>query len=158
MMSKSRVTPIEDKDDLKIPRLELLGFLIGNRLLMYVKNSLNLKTDKTFLWTDSLIVLNWMNTSKLLPPFVSRRVNEIKSNKEVEFCYINTTVNPADLATRPELWEQKRDLWFNGPAFLSLDERDWPNSRKLPVNVLSAGEALDVVDGPEMANKGYEVS
>lgn len=145
MMSKARVTPVEDKDDLKIPRLELLGYLLGSRLVKYIRDNLDVKIDKSYLWTDSLIVLSWMKSNKLLPPFVSRRIDEIRQNEDVEFCYINTKANPADVATRPELWLQKKDLWLNGPTFLVQEKDLWPKATALEHyrNVCSAAEALD---------------
>ncbi|KAI5638966.1 pao retrotransposon peptidase domain-containing protein [Phthorimaea operculella] len=143
MMSKSRITPVEDKDDLKIPRLELLGYLIGSRLLKYVKNSLELPITHQYLWTDSLIVLNWIHSRKLLPPFVSRRIKEIKQNPEVEYCYVYTKDNPADVATCPESWESKKSLWFNGPDFLRKEKVHWPKTRNMltgkPRSFLSVG-------------------
>ncbi|XP_063362896.1 uncharacterized protein LOC134651724 [Cydia amplana] len=158
LMSKSRVTPAEDKSDLKIPRLELLGYLIGSRLLRYVKSHIDLNICKIYLWTDSQVVIAWIKSSRLLPPFVSRRVNEIKQIKDIlgaELRYVNSKENPADIATRPELWHQKQDLWFHGPDFLLQDQRDWPKEQKKEEMCL-AGRALDTVDGPEMTIKGYE--
>lgn len=158
MMSKAKVTPHEDRQDLKIPRLELLAFLIGNRLLKYVKANLDVTCSRLFLWTDSQIVLAWMKSNKLLPPFVQRRVNEIKQHKDVELRYVSTKENPADIATRPELWTMKQELWFSGPPFLSKTDTAWPSGEQIDANtvLLSAGEVLDVVDGPEMTGKGYE--
>lgn len=152
LMSKARVTPVEDQDDLKIPRLELLAYLIGSRLLKYVKKGLDLTIEKQYLWTDSLVVLSWVKSNKLLPPFVARRVNEIKQNNGIEFRYVNTNKNPADLATRPELWEQKKGLWFAGPEFLNVDSRFWPKHvhNDEERTLLSVGEALDIRDGPEV--------
>ncbi|XP_063369404.1 uncharacterized protein LOC134657768 [Cydia amplana] len=158
LMSKSRVTPVEDKENLKIPRLELLGYLIGSRLLKYLKNNLNLTIHKQYLWTDSQVVLYWLRTNHLLPPFVKRRIDEINQLKDVEFCYINTNENPADLGTRPELWDEKQALWFTGPPFLVKDSKFWSSNRYLEQNtLLLAGEVLDIIDGPEMVLKGYEV-
>ncbi|XP_049884934.1 uncharacterized protein LOC126379949 isoform X2 [Pectinophora gossypiella] len=155
LMSKSRITPIEDKDDLKIPRLELLGYLIGSRLLRYVAENLDLDVAKKYLWTDSMIVLSWMKTSRLMPPFVSRRVNEIKQNKDFDLRYVPTTLNPADIATRPDSVKLKKELWFSGPTFLMTIEREWPASK--PENLPSlAEEVLMISEGPEMAGKGYE--
>lgn len=157
LMSKSRITPAEDKDDLKIPRLELLGYLIACRLLKYVVDNLDMEIKRKYLWTDSLIVLAWMKTSKLLPPFVSRRVNEIKEHKDIEMRYVPTQQNPADIATRIDAIKQKMQLWFNGPCFLTKDEIDWPCHHFSDEQTLfSVGEALDIVDGPEMSSKGYE--
>lgn len=158
IMSKARITPIQDKENLKIPRLELLAYLIGCRLIKYVKDNLNLPIDRQYMWTDSYIVLSWLKTSKLLPPFVSRRIAEIKQLNNIEFCYISSKENPADLATRPELWEKKKLLWFTGPTFLTSKMEHWPTDRNISEQQVSlfVGETLDVIDGPEMSTKGYE--
>lgn len=88
---------------------------MGSRLLTYLKKTIVLPNLKLFLWTDSLVVLNWMESKQLLTPFVARRVEEIKQNTDVQRYYINTELNPADLATRPEMWSQKKEMWFQGP-------------------------------------------
>lgn len=130
IMAKSHVSRTEDKEELRIPRLELLGFLIGSRLLNYVESRLELPIQKKYLWTDSLVVLGWMRSNKLLPPFVTNRVNEIKKkHQHTEMFYIHTKSNPADVATKPELWEEKRALWYSGPDFLGKDESAWPENR-----------------------------
>lgn len=41
-MGKSRLAPIKNQDNLQIPRLELLGAVIGNQLIQYVSNNLSL--------------------------------------------------------------------------------------------------------------------
>lgn len=160
LMSKCRITPLEDKDDLKIPRLELLGFLIGCRLLKYVKTILNLQIERQCLWTDSLIVLTWVKSEKLLPPFVLRRVNEIKENRDVELRYVNSHLNPADVGTRPELWHQKSELWFNGPVFLTQTETFWPTINKVDqeMSLLLAEKALDEFDRSETAQSFEELN
>lgn len=159
LMSKSRITPIEDKEDLKIPRLELLALLIGSRLVKYINDHIELKLSKFYIWSDSQVVLAWMKTSRLLPPFVARRVSEIKQTCRtlgIELRYINTKDNPADIATRPELWQKRQDLWFYGPTFLVQDERHWPKNSPVTEELCLVGRALDMVDGPEMTSKGYE--
>lgn len=143
IMAKSHVSQAKDKDDLKIPKLELLGFLIGSRLLKYVKRHLELDIDKEYLWSDSMVVLSWMRSNKLLPPFVTNRVNEIKrDHPNTEMLYVHTKSNPADIATRPELFQEKMKLWFNGPDFLVEDESNWPSNRLYEAhqNLLSVGE------------------
>lgn len=42
VMGKSRLAPIKNQDNLQIPRLELLGAVIGNQLIQYVSNNLSL--------------------------------------------------------------------------------------------------------------------
>lgn len=157
LMSKSRITPIEDKENLKIPRLELLAYLIGSRLTKYVKSNLNLDITRQVLWSDSLVVLAWMKSNKLLPPFVQRRVDEIKQNKELELRYVNTKVNPADVATRPENWQSNKDLWFHGPEFLLQTEEYWPSCKQSSDDItLLVGEALDGSDDVELTMREVE--
>lgn len=62
-----------------IPRLELCRALIATNLTAKVCKSLNSRIDNIFLWTDSTIVLNWIQgTPHTLPVFVSNRVSQIQ--------------------------------------------------------------------------------
>lgn len=139
LMSKNRVVPLDrvtkdgtqdssksKKKPLTIPQLELLGCVIGSRLLVYLKGILELPIEKLYLWTDSLVALSWIHSDKLLTPFVSNRVTEIRQNSAIETYYVNTKDNPADIATRPAMWTQKKEIWFRGPAFLSKTKNEWP--------------------------------
>ena len=55
---------------------------------------------KENLWTDSQCVLNWIKTKKPLSVFLRNRLTEITREKNVEFRYIHTKENPADLPSR----------------------------------------------------------
>lgn len=99
LMSKTKLTPIKDQDNLQIPRLELLGTLIGSRLLAYVKKNTELPICRQYLWTDSQVVISWLRSDKLLPPFISRRIKEIKTKSDVQVLYVTSANNPADIAT-----------------------------------------------------------
>ena len=55
---------------------------------------------KENLWTDSQCVLNWIKTKKPLSAFLRNRLTEITREKNVEFRYIHTKENPADLPSR----------------------------------------------------------
>lgn len=127
VMAKSKVTPKEEREKLRMPRLELLGCFLGSKLMAYIKNVIGLPIQGEYLWTDSQIVLCWIHSNKLLPPFIGRRVNAIKENKRLELRYITSEMNPADLATRPNMWVKKKALWFNGPRFLKQSKDKWPN-------------------------------
>lgn len=97
MFSKSRLAP---KRVLSLPRLELMGVLIGIRGLRFVLKELQLPNLKCMLWTDSQCVLHWIIAKKPLPVFVQNRVTEIRSMESVHFLYVSSQENPADLATR----------------------------------------------------------
>lgn len=141
VMGKSRLVPIKDQEHLKIPRLELLGVLIGSRLMQYVRKCINRKVKKQILWTDSQIVIDWLKSNKLLTPFVSRRVEEIKKNKDLIFRYVPSELNPADVATRPTDLKSDREKWLSGPDFLLQESSSWPTST-IRQDVLLAGEVL----------------
>lgn len=131
IIGKSRLTPIKDQNNLQIPRLELLGVLIGNRLLNYVESALQIKTEQHFLWTDSQIVIDWYNSDKLLTPFVNRRIEEIKRNKNLTMRYVPTELNPADVATRPNKTRLEEEYWLEGPEFLLQHPSSWPKRTNL---------------------------
>ncbi|XP_068735663.1 uncharacterized protein [Montipora capricornis] len=66
---------------------------------------------------------------ELLAVVIGTRLKEIKSHKDINFRYVTTTQNPADLATRGVSAEALIDnqLWWHGPSWLSDDETKWPS-------------------------------
>ena len=90
----------EIKKELTIPQLELLAVLSGIRAIKFVTKELRLKIARRILWTDSQHVLHWLKTKKPLSVFIENRIEEIKSEKDVIFCYVATDHNPPYLATR----------------------------------------------------------
>ena len=68
-----------------IPKLELFGVVLGTHVLKFLQDQLPLKSVKLFLWCDSKCVLHWLKGTKILPNFVQRRVDFIRSIKNVEY-------------------------------------------------------------------------
>ena len=63
---------------LSIPRFELMGALIGLRLLKQVCLELNFEMSSVNYWLDSLNVGFWiLGQSREFKPFVAHRVGEI---------------------------------------------------------------------------------
>ena len=91
IFSKTRLAP----DQITIPRLELLGVLIGVRALKFVENQLHLPVMSKILYTDSQCVLHWMQTAKPLPVFITNRLKEIKKCEGISFSYVPSKENPA---------------------------------------------------------------
>ena len=56
--SKTKVAPIKR---LTIPRLELCGAYILSNLLEHIRLTLNIPIEDIYAWTDSTIVLNWLD-------------------------------------------------------------------------------------------------
>jgi len=112
-----------------VPRLELLGVLIGVRALKFLCDELCLQVS-CHLFTDSLCVLCWLKTTKLLTVFVANRIKEIQSLKGVTFAHVTSTDNPADMATREKSPDElSTSMWWKGPPWLAKSNQLWPKQR-----------------------------
>ena len=132
VFSKLRLAPakVRLKDPhLTIPRLELLGVLIGVRAASFVQSELRVNISQTVVWTDSLCVLCWIKSAKKLSVFVGNRIKEIRSAENVTFRHVSSADNPADLPTRGRTVDQLRSesIWWHGPQWLSSDVTAWPD-------------------------------
>lgn len=132
--SKSRVAPIKS---LTIPRLELCGALLLAQLMKRVLVSLKLDVHKVYLYTDSTIVLSWIQKEPAdLKQFVASRVATIQELTYIpQWRHVVSQENPADLISRglePEKFIQN-ELWWEGPPFL---RHDLPVLPQPPVMVL----------------------
>ena len=56
-MDKTKLAPIKN---LSMPQLELCGSVIVARLLSYFQKVLEIPIDNTKAWTDSTVVLSWI--------------------------------------------------------------------------------------------------
>ena len=120
--------PLPPKKGTTLPRLELLGTLIGVRCLNFVQKELRLPIHKRILWTDSQCVLHWLVSKKLLNAFVENRLKEIRAQSNLNYPHIASTDNPADISTRSKTIEELENssLWRKGPNWLTLPEHAWP--------------------------------
>ena len=120
VVAKSRLA----KQGLTIPRLELIAAHMATNLLINVRNALdNLPSPKVFGWLDSTVALHWIKGNGQYKQFVANRVAKIQLYKEIEWRYVPTDENPADLASRGALVHSV--LWQQGPAWLQ-DKSEWP--------------------------------
>ena len=137
VFAKTRLVPVakgrKKCTKLTIPRLELMGVLIGVRAANLVAVELKLTITERILWTDSQCVLHWLKTRKPLSVFIENQVREIRSQKDLSFCYIASGQNPFDCATRGLSVKdmKKTSLWWHGPSWLLEKQSMWP-SWKLP--------------------------
>ena len=127
--SKAKVAPLTATS---IPRLELMGAVVGSRLAINVSAALKMHIGDTVLWTDSMNVLYWLrNASRHFKPFVAHRVGEIQTTTAgSHWRHVPTKFNPADLLTRGLRAEKmaEHSQWWDGPSFLSQPEDAWPST------------------------------
>ncbi|XP_004211681.2 uncharacterized protein LOC101236154 [Hydra vulgaris] len=115
-----------------IPRLELLGAVLGLRLAEKIVKALKLETKDVTIWCDSLNVLWWIkNQSRKLKSFVANCVGFIQSKTELkQWRYIPTKTNVADLLTRGTTVKELESnyVWWHGPSFLKSSEEKGPQN------------------------------
>ena len=119
IIPKARVCPLKP---LTLPKLELMGATIATQLFRVIKTSIGDTINSVYMWTDSQIVLHWLNSAKQLKQFVSNRVNEITSVCPAQLWnYCPSADNPADLLTRgiPLSTLQASSIWRHGPEWLT---------------------------------------
>ena len=148
LMSKTRLAPVELEKSRKIPRLELLGCLLGVRLYKYAHKALmkSVKLSKVLFWSDSSIALHWINKEPgKLKKFISNRVKEIREHTQPsQWRHLPGEMNvAADLASRGCGMSELAGLeaWWNGPEVLRQDESSWASiPRVIEVNSLTQEE------------------
>ncbi|XP_055918427.1 uncharacterized protein LOC129950519 [Eupeodes corollae] len=131
--SKTKVAPLRP---ISIPRMELLGTVLGSRLGNSVAKAHELKIESTHYWSDSKTVLLWLlGDPKAYKQFVMFRVGEIQESTDVSsWKYVPSKQNIPDLATK---WSQQPDFnpsspWFTGPTFLNQSPDLWPSNQLPP--------------------------
>ena len=148
--SKCRLAPPNGDT---IPRLELLGALLGARLLNSLRKEYHsiLKIDEEFLWTDSSVALSWINQGpRVGGVFVANCVEEITVVGGV-WSWVPTDENPADLPTRGTTVAQlsASKIWWNGPHWLKGPETEWPKHQVNDTDVTLAMMAVADSQQPE---------
>lgn len=85
-----------------LPRLELCSADLLAKLYNSTVQAFPISIDKSFFWSDSTVVLNWLNTiSHILKTFVANRVSNIQSENQIRnWRHVLTQDNPADLISR----------------------------------------------------------
>ena len=128
VMSRTRLAPLKQ---LTIVRLELQAAVLGVRLANFIKQELSYTTNQTFYWTDSQVVLQYLqNESRRYHTFVANRIAEIhESSHPSQWNHVPGQQNPADVCSRGSSAAalQTHAVWWTGPAFLSEAREEWPS-------------------------------
>lgn len=132
LMSKCRVALMRTTS---IPRLELCDALLLSELIVEIQAELStinvkFKSSGIVLWTDSSVVLEWIQSVVQLKSFVANRISYILENTEAIMCrHSPTASNPEDLITRGTNARTLADpnhIWWNGPSWLVVTKNSWP--------------------------------
>ncbi len=131
LCSKARVSPLKTRS---LPEMELVAAKMAADLLAHVAMVLKIPLKDVNAWTDSMIVLSWLEKPLFkLKVFVSNRVAQIREKlPEVQWRHVNSSDNPADLPSRGVSANSlvESHIWWHGPKWLSSGA--WP---KQPGNI-----------------------
>ena len=105
---------------MRVLKLELQAALLVARLKSEICQALTVTVDKLFMWTDSTIVFQWINSTSKHPILIANRDSEIMENTRVDqWNQVAICDNPADVGTRGmsaevlqfSSWVRDLDFW-----------------------------------------------
>lgn len=149
VMRKARVAPFKS---ITIPGMELTAAVVASRMDKLWRKELRmplLESGVGVFWTDSTSALKYIkNEMSRFKTFVANWVSEILTlSNSSQWRYVNTSSNPADLASRGAKVESflKADTWVLGPKFLVEPELKWPVNPDLSGKVSSEDPEIKTI-------------
>ncbi|XP_075258365.1 uncharacterized protein LOC142350403 [Convolutriloba macropyga] len=142
VIGKARVVPMKV---LTVPKLELQAALLASRLREEICEALTIQIQRTFMWTDSTTVLQWLNSLEKQPIFVANCVSEILEGTTVDkWHHVATQNNPVDTGTRGLSSEAlQNSAWLRGPDFLRTSDFPFRPGTEMVSNIKLKRQAAD---------------
>ncbi|XP_075262583.1 uncharacterized protein LOC142354216 [Convolutriloba macropyga] len=130
---------------LTVPKLELQAALLASRLREEICEALTIQIQRTFMWTDSITGLQWLNSLEKQPIFVANRVFEILEGTTVDqWHHVATQNNSADAGTRGLASEAlQNSAWLRGLDFLRTSDFPFGPGTEVVSNVKLKRQASD---------------
>ena len=128
LTNKSRLAPL---NHVTIPRLELCAAVLSAKLDTAIKATLDISIVSTTFWTDSNIVLAYINnTTRRCKVFVGNRISTIREGSEPnQWRHVPSKNNAADILSRGCNAECLPHTWgVLGPSFLHRHKSEWTTS------------------------------
>ena len=155
--SKSKLAPLNKRNEHSIPTLELMGVILALKCLPTILEAYqNIQIQFVNICVDAQVVLNWLLTkeTKVKSKFLKNRVIEDDALKEeiakkfkvpVAYHYVHTEENPADVITKGLSYSkylEKQKFWLEGPQWLTNDFHLWPQYPLLSISSTQKGKIM----------------
>ena len=128
LSGQARMAPLQPTT---IPRLELCGAVLSAQSGKKLLEELSVPIDEVVLYTVSKVALGYIqNDTRRFYVYFANRVQIIRSVSDPsQWRYVDTALNPVDLATRGIATENLKDSnWLQGPKFLSEASSSFPSA------------------------------
>ena len=100
---------------------------MGANLVQNVKLALKSQNVRSVTcWTDRAVVLYWLNEKGNYKKFVGNKVNKIRETEFINWCYVPTKENPANIGSKGSLIVNISRVWWEGPSWLP-GKTKWPD-------------------------------
>lgn len=119
------------KKQLTITTLELVAAQIVENLANNIGNSFpNYNIGEVYRWSDSTVVLDWLESNESYKQFVHNRAKYISSKTPITFSYVYTIQNLAEIGSRGSNIEGLPKYWLDDPSYLAFSDY-WPKKKKI---------------------------
>ena len=104
-----------------MPRCELQAAFNTVKAVRFVVHELQVKLEDIQIWTDNMVVIDWLRSNKSCGVFEDNRLDVIRHFK---VAHVLGPWNPADIASREQNPEDVFEsiIWSKGPSWLEEDK------------------------------------